>query len=84
MNPNIPTEYDPSKEELEALDDFIDGQPKIRPPKLKVGVDSKVEIDDPDKRLGSALLMRALGTSDDAFANGILKQVIDASSDGAK
>jgi hypothetical protein len=42
----------------------------------------QLEFDHPDKRIGHALLMNALGTADQEFVNGIINQLVNAGSNG--
>jgi len=54
---------------------------KVRVPRLRVAKDegaTRVFPDHPDKVVGSALLMEAVGTTNPDFVNGLLRQVVNA------
>jgi len=68
--------------EAEAVDAFVAARKK-RGPRLKVVVTGqnavKTEVDHPDSVIGVVALMRALGTTDFDFYNGLISQLLNAS-----
>jgi hypothetical protein len=74
--------YSPKPEERAAIKKFFEER-KIAPaPRLKVDGNS-VSIDHPNNIIGFVLMENALGTSDGAFANGLLEQLAKATSGGS-
>src|SRR5258708_14698928 len=56
-----------------------------RPPRVKVVKNRQglsLALDHPDRKVGSALLMKALGTTDPDFCNPLLYQLTEATGDG--
>jgi hypothetical protein len=55
-------------------------------PRLKVGPNAQkaghIAIDHPNKALGQIVLMKAIGTTDDDFFEGLAKQLVNAGSQG--
>jgi hypothetical protein len=74
--------YEPTPAEAETLKAYRDARAK-RGPRLKVVVTGKNEVDigvhHPDSVIGAVALMRALGTTDSDFYNGLIGQLVNAS-----
>lgn len=89
QEPDVPErEYEPKPPERAALQRYYDRQKEApRAPRLKIsekdGVPSTA-IDHPDSTVGWVLLMQALGTSDPDFLDGLIRQVVNAGSQGQK
>ena len=63
------------------------GQRAGRAPRVKISNDGDIPVvmpDHPNKAIGCALLMQAIGTTDADFLNGFLYQLADAASRGSK
>ena len=63
------------------------GQRAGRAPRVKISNDGDIPVvmpDHPNKAIGCALLMQAIGTTDADFLNGFLCQLADAASRGSK
>jgi hypothetical protein len=77
--------YKPTPADLEAVEAYKVASAK-RGPRLKVVATGKssaqVDVDHPDEAMGSIALMRAIGTTDLDFFNGLLRQLVDASRQG--
>ena len=75
--------YQPTQGDVQAFDAYIAARKKSAP-RLKVVPDAqgaeKVSIDHPDKVIGQLALMKALGTTDDDFLAGLLKQLVSVGS----
>src|SRR5262249_31211279 len=80
--------YQPTAREQAALDKFAARKAADPPaPRIKVRNDGKVtdlSPDHPDKPVGQALQMEALGTVSGAFFHGLLSQLAKASLQGGK
>jgi hypothetical protein len=75
-----PPPYSP--EQLATIDEALKQRKKTAPaPRVKVE-DNKISVDHPDAAIGYLLMQNALGTVDDAFMHGLLKQLAGASSGG--
>ena len=78
--------YEPSPRELEIVKTQLDRRENKKPaPRVKVTTAKNVAVtstDHPDKVVGEALLMEALGTSEPDFLNGLLGQLINAGTQG--
>jgi hypothetical protein len=76
---------EPTPFEREALAAVREARDR-RSPRLKLtsGTAGKVaiKIDDPDEGIGTIALMKAIGTSNTEFLNGLLGQLVNASKDG--
>jgi hypothetical protein len=74
--------YKQTPTEAEAVNAIVAAQKK-RSPRLRVVVTGKnaarTEVDHPDSVIGTAALMRALGTTDFDFYSGLLSQLLNAS-----
>jgi hypothetical protein len=74
--------YKQTPAEIEAVDAVVAAQKK-RGPRLKVTVTGKNEVkigvDHPDSAIGVVALMRALGTTDFDFYDGLIGQLVNAS-----
>ena len=81
-----PPKYEQTEEEKSALRDFGARFSTARlTPRLKVtktGAGSSVGPDHPDKTTGFALLAQAFGSGDFEFVNGLIRQLINAGSQG--
>ncbi len=77
--------HKPTPTEAEAIRAYFAAKEK-RGPRLKVAVTGKnkaqVGIDHPDHTVGGMALMRAVGTTDCDFFNGLVSQLVDASKRG--
>ncbi len=71
--------------EQEALDAYKAANEK-KAPRLKMTVTGKdavkIGVDHPDEAIGGLALMKALGTTDVAFYNGLIGQIVNASKEG--
>ena len=80
-NPNAgKAKYEPTVREKTALDRYaahVAAAPEA--PRIKV-IDGTIKLDHPDKPLGYALLMEALGTVSGSFMLGLLSQLANAHS----
>ena len=78
--------YEPSPRELEIVKTQLDRRENKKPaPRVKVTTAKNVAVtstDHPDKVVGEALLMEALGTSEPDFLKGLLGQLINAGTQG--
>jgi hypothetical protein len=75
--------YKPNPREVAAITKFLK-QSAEKAPRLKIskkGNVSKFGLDHPDTATAHVLLMEALGTIDPDFSNGLLKQLLDTSSE---
>jgi hypothetical protein len=74
--------YKQTSAEAEAIGAFVAARKK-QAPRLKVVVTGKdavkTEVDHPDSVIGVVALMRALGTTDFDFYNGLINQLLNAS-----
>jgi hypothetical protein len=76
-----PKPYSPDPAERAAIEKAFE-QRKIAPaPKLKVK-NNEISINHPDALIGYKLIQNALGTLDEAFMSGLLKQLAGAASNG--
>ena len=76
--------YRPNARELAALTKFA-AQIAANTPRIKLSHNEKataIALDHPDWLTGYALLMEALGTADFNFVDGLLKQLVNARSQG--
>jgi hypothetical protein len=87
-NPEAPlvTNYQPKPEETAVSEAFFARQ-KARPPSPKLSVTRTGEsvcigTDHPDERLGSILVINALGTTDYEFGEGLLEQLMEVGTKG--
>lgn len=79
--------YEPTVSERNMLRNFDSRRASQIAPRLNVQtVDKKTEIsvDHPDRAVGLAILMEALGTANYDFADGLLRQLASAGLDGDK
>ncbi len=78
--------YKPTQADAQAFEAYMAGRKKAAP-RLKVVPNTQgaehVTIDHPDKAIGQLSLMKALGTTDDDFLAGLVKQLVDAGSQGS-
>ena len=76
--------YQPTQADVRAFEAYMAAQKKAAP-RLKVepGAKGAVTVDYPDKALGHITLMKALGTADDDFLNGLVRQLANVGSQGA-
>jgi hypothetical protein len=78
--------YQPTPSDLSALEAHVTRRKAAKPaPRLKVSKREgvlRVSQEHPDQTLGQFLLMEALGTTDPDFVNGLLKQLVNAGTDG--
>jgi len=79
-NKSVALPYTPTAAEealcLQHQSQKTDGK-RIRLKIQKTRRKTAVSVDHPDERVGSALMMAALGTSNPAFSSGIIKQVVN-------
>jgi hypothetical protein len=77
-----PSPYKPTPAEAETLKAYRAARAK-RGPRLKVAVTGKdavkIGVDHPDNTIGLVALMRAIGTTDFDFYNGLIGQLVNAS-----
>ena len=77
--------YQPTEREKSALAKLVSRRAAETAPRLNVpkgGEAAEILLDHPDKKFGYALLLEALGTADLDFIDGLLYQLINASSQG--
>jgi len=76
--------YQPTQADAQAFKAYMAARKKAAP-RLKVvpGAKGAVTVDYPDKALGQITLMKALGTTDDDFLNGLVHQLANVGSQGA-
>ncbi len=76
--------YQPTQANVRAFEAYMAAQKKAAP-RLKVepGAKGAVTVAYPDKALGHITLMKALGTADDDFLAGLIKQLVSVGSQGA-
>ncbi len=76
--------YQPTPADAEAFKAYMAARKKAAP-RLKVvpGAKGAVTVDYPDEALGQIALMKALGTADDDFLNGLVRQLANVGSQGA-
>jgi hypothetical protein len=75
------SKYSPNPREASAITRFKNELDK-KAPRLKFSKQGdilNIGLDHPDNATGHVLLMEALGTADQEFASGLLKQLVDAS-----
>jgi hypothetical protein len=77
-------DYQPTEQELAVIRKVLKARPTTRLKISKRGDRFKVAPNHADERTGILLLMDALGTSDLAFYDGLLHQVVNASSQGGE
>ncbi len=73
--------YQPTPSEAEAVKAYLDAGKK-RGPRLKVATEKNsttVAVDHADNTIGTVALMRAIGTTDGAFYDGLVGQLVNAS-----
>ena len=71
-----PKPYELTPADKAALETYKRGRAKIGP-RLKVAGNA-VTVDHPDRALGHFAMLKAIGSSDSDFLNGLLKQVVNA------
>ena len=80
--------YEPTPEELSAMEAYLARRRETTPaPRMKVskkGGVAQVSPDHPKPALGQVLLMKAVGTSDEDFLDGLLRQLAYAGSQGSE
>jgi len=76
--------YQPTPADAEAFKAYMAARKKAAP-RLKVvpGAKGAVTIDYPDKAFGQISLLKALGTTDEDFLNGLVRQLVNVGSQGA-
>jgi hypothetical protein len=84
---DIAKPYEPTPSERETLKSYFARRDKRKPaPRMKVKADAKgvvnVEFHHPDRSIGQWLLMDAIGTADSEFMDGLLKQLVNAGTQG--
>ncbi len=80
-----PSQYQPSETEKAVLQRVLRRMASKPAPRMKVtgpGILPKVVVDHPDERVGTALLMDAIGTEDPDFLRGLLNQLFNLSLQG--
>src|SRR5918912_140727 len=87
-NKAVMVPYEPKPREKAAVEAWRERRRLRRPsPKLKVtaqeGENATIELDHPDLRTGSILLMDAIGTVSDEFLTPFISQLVQASSTGS-
>ena len=75
--------YVPTLADAEAFKAYMAAQKKAAP-RLKVAPGAPITVDHPNKALGQIALMKAIGSTDDDFVKGLLKQLASAGSQGQK
>ncbi len=77
--------YQPTPADAEAFKAYMAARKKAAP-RLKVVPDAKgadnITIDHPNKAMGQIALMRAIGTTNDDFLQGLVKQLVNAGAQG--
>ena len=77
--------YQPTPADAEAFKAYMAARKKAAP-RLKVVPDAQgaehITVDHPNEALGQIALMKAIGTTDDGFLAGLVKQLVDAGSQG--
>ena len=83
---DIAKPYQPTQADVRAFEAYMVARKKAAP-RLKVVPNASgaehVSIDHPDKVLGQLALMKGLGTTDDDFLGGLIKQLVSVGSQGA-
>ena len=76
--------YQPTQADAQAFEAYMAAR-KNAAPRLKVGPGAKgsIAVDHPDSAFGQIGLMKALGTTDDDFLAGLIKQLVSVGSRGA-
>jgi hypothetical protein len=85
--PAVAKTHELTPREQRAMTAFIASRDRKAAPRMKVTTDAKgaaVEIDHPDLGLGQIMLMGAIGTTDPDFMEGLLKQLVNAGTQGSK
>ena len=75
--------YVPPLADAEAFKAYMAAREKAAP-RLKVAPGAPITVDHPNKALGQIALMKAIGSTDDDFVEGLLKQLASAGSQGQK
>jgi hypothetical protein len=75
--------YVPTLADAEAFKAYMAAREKAAP-RLKVAPGAPITVDHPNKALGQIALMKAIGSTDDDFVKGLLKQLASAGSQGQK
>ena len=75
--------YVPTEEERRALESFASLSPSMMEVS-KEGDSNRLTPTHPDKEVGLALLVKALGTNDIGFLNGLVNQLAQIGSKGAR
>ncbi len=83
MENAAPKPYVPTLADAEAYKAYMTAREKAAP-RLKVAPDAPITVDHPNQHLGQMALMKALGSTDDEFVKGLLKQLACAGSEGKK
>ncbi len=77
--------YQPTPADAQAFKAYMAARKKAAP-RLKVVPDGKgaenITVDHANKAMGQITLMKALGTTDDDFLQGLVKQLVNAGSEG--
>jgi hypothetical protein len=77
--------YEPTQADAQALEAYMATRKKAAP-RLKVVPNPKgaenINVDHPNKALGQIVLMKAIGTADGDFFEGLVKQLVNAGSQG--
>ncbi len=80
--------YEPTPQEWAVMEAYLARRRETTPaPRIKVsekGGVPQLSPDHPDPALGQALLMKALGTTSADFLDGLLKQLVNAGSQGSE
>ena len=76
--------YQPTQADAQAFEAYMAARKKAAP-RLKVvpGAKGAVTVDYPHKAFGQIALMKALGTADDDFFDGLVRQLVSVGSQGA-
>ena len=75
--------YVPTLADAEAFKAYMAAREKAAP-RLKVAPGAPITVDHQNKALGQIALMKAIGSTDDDFVKGLLKQLASAGSQGQK
>ena len=75
--------YQPTQTDVRAFEAYMAAREKAAP-RLKVAPGAPITVDHPNKALGQIALMKAIGSTDDDFVKGLLKQLASAGSQGQK
>ncbi len=78
---------EPTERERTALRGYLDRRAAQPAPRIRVSKDGStttITPDHPDKTIGHVLLAEAIGTTDGDFLNGLLRQLVNAGSQGGE